>query len=272
MIFFINNFFKYLFYFFHNLFKKKQFIIITPGLLGILLKKIIIFDKLNKNFFSIKIRNKYDTITLYEIFGQDFYNIKSLNIYNKINLVLSDMKKNNFNPLIIDCGANIGCSSIYFNKMIENSIIINIEPEEKNFYLLEYNCRSYAYKNINSAISSKNITYSLENNNNDNRAFKIKKNLHGDKKSVTINQILENKESNLKPFLIKFDIEGFEKDVFSDNLDWINKFKMIIIEIHDWMLPEENCSENFIKAISNMNKDLIISGENLILVNNNYKF
>ena len=34
---------------------------------------------------------------------------------------------------------------------------------------------------------------------------------------------------------------------------------------------EENCSENFIKAISNLNKDLIISGEKFNLVNNNYK-
>lgn len=271
MIFFINNLFKYAFYFIYNLIKNKQFIIITPGLLGIILKKIIIFDRINKNFFSIKIRNKYDTITLFEIFAEDFYNIKNLNIFNKINLVLSNMKKNNFTPLIIDCGANIGCSSIYFNKMIENSKIINIEPEEENFSLLEYNCKTNIYENINSAISSKNINYSLENNDNDNRAFKVKENLNGDKKSITVNQILQNKESNFKPFLIKFDIEGFEKDVFASNLDWMNKFKIIIIEIHDWMLPEENCSENFIKAISNMNKDLIISGENLILVNNNYK-
>ena len=272
MTFFINNFFKYIYYFIYNLIKNKQFIIITPGLLGIILKKIIIFDRINKNFFSIKIRDKYDTITLFEIFAEDFYNIRSLNIFNKINLVLSNMEKNNFTPLIIDCGANIGCSSIYFNKMIKNSKIINIEPEEKNFSLLEYNCKTDVYENINSAISSKNINYSLENNYNDNRAFKVKENLNGDKKSITVNQILQNKESNFKPFLIKFDIEGFEKDVFAGNLDWIDKFKIIIIEIHDWMLPEENCSENFIKAISNMNKDLIISGENLILVNNNYKF
>ena len=271
MTFYINNFFKYIYYFIYNLVKNKQFIIITPGLLGIFLKKIIIFDKFHKNFFSIKIRDKYDTITLFEIFAQDFYNIKSLNIFNKINLVLSNMEKNNFTPLIIDCGANIGCSSIYFNKMIKNSKIINIEPEEKNFSLLEYNCKSDVFDNINSAISSKNITYCLENNDKDNRAFKVKENVSGDKKSITVNQILQNKESNFKPFLIKFDIEGFEKDVFAGNLDWIDKFKIIIIEIHDWMLPEENCSENFIKAISNMNKDLIISGENLILVNNSYK-
>ena len=131
--------------------------------------------------------------------------------------------------MIIDCGANIGCSSIYFNKMIKNSKIINIEPEEKNFSLLEYNCKTDVYENINSAISpSKNINYCLENNDNDNRAFKVKENLNGDKKSITVNQILQNKESNFKPFLIKFDIEGFEKDVFASNLDWMNKFKIII--------------------------------------------
>lgn len=269
MTFFINNFFKYIFYFFFNIFKNRQFIILMPGLLGILFKKIIIFDKYNKKFLSIKIRNKYDTLTLYEIFGQDFYNINRLSVSNKINLKLLEIKNNNLIPLIIDCGANIGCSSIYFNKMIKNSKIINIEPEEKNFSILEHNCNSNMYKNINSAISSKIISFEIKDK-NDDRAFMVKEKTNGDKKSVTINQILANQGNKFKPFLIKFDIEGFEKDVFAENLDWVNEFKIIIIEIHDWMLPGENCSKNFFNAISRLNKDVIIKGENLIVINNDY--
>ena len=272
MKFFIINLFKYTFYFFYNLINNKNYIIITPGLLGKLLKKIIIFDNTYKNFFSIKIRNKFDIITIFEIFAQDFYNVKNLNISDEINLIISKFKKNKLTPLIIDCGANIGCSGIYFEKMIENCHVINIEPEEKNFSLLQLNCNSKIYKNINSAVSSKIMKFSIENLSNDDRAFRIKENQEGNKNTVTINEILLNKDKKLKPFLIKFDIEGFEKDVFRENLDWMDEFKIIIIEIHDWMLPGENCSENFFKAISNMKKDLIISGENLILINNNYKY
>ena len=51
----------------------------------------------------------------------------------------------------------------------------------------------------------------------------------------------------------------------------MDKFDIIIIEIHDWMLPKNSNSSNFINALSETMKkgnkrDLIISGENLISI------
>ena len=37
--------------------------------------------------------------------------------------------------------------------------------------------------------------------------------------------------------LIKIDIEGGESELFEKNIEWIEKFPLIIIELHDWMLP-----------------------------------
>ena len=55
-------------------------------------------------------------------------------------------------------------------------------------------------------------------------------------KAVTINQILSNKENrNFYPYLIKIDIEGHESQLFENNIEWIDQFKVIIIETHDWM-------------------------------------
>ena len=69
--------------------------------------------------------------------------------------------------------------------------------------------------------------------------------------------------------MIKIDIEGFEKKLFERNTEWIDKFKVIIIELHDWMIPFNNQSLSFQKTILNSKKykDIIISGENLILIN-----
>ena len=87
-----------------------------------------------------------------------------------------------------------------------------------------------------------------------------------------INELINDLRSkNNKGFLIKIDIEGFESMLFSKNYEWINEFKVIIVEIHDWMLPKESNSFNLLNAlVQTMNKknkrDLLISDENLISI------
>jgi hypothetical protein len=80
------------------------------------------------------------------------------------------------------------------------------------------------------------------------------------------------RETDYEYFLIKIDIEGSEKDLFSKNYDLIKKFKIIIIELHDWLHPGKNISINFLKFINKQNnkkkflRDIITFGENLIAV------
>ena len=50
-------------------------------------------------------------------------------------------------------------------------------------------------------------------------------------------------------------------------------FDVIIIEIHDWMIPSQSNSSNLVLALSEsikrgIKRDLIISGENLISIKN----
>ena len=79
--------------------------------------------------------------------------------------------------------------------------------------------------------------------------------------------------NNYVPLLIKVDIEGFEKNLFEKNLQWMDLFDVIIIEIHDWMIPSQSNSSNLVLALSEsikrgIKRDLIISGENLISIKN----
>ena len=90
-------------------------------------------------------------------------------------------------------------------------------------------------------------------------------------KSLTINKILSDyNKLNFYPFIIKIDIEGHEKELFEKNIEWFDKFKIVIIEIHDWMLPSKAVSKNyFTTLVSSMKKndrDIIISGENIISI------
>jgi hypothetical protein len=69
------------------------------------------------------------------------------------------------------------------------------------------------------------------------------------------------------PLLIKIDIEGGEQFLFASNTDWLGLFPLIIIELHDWMLPWSGNSRNFFRRIAEYEFDVVHRGENLFLFN-----
>ena len=77
-------------------------------------------------------------------------------------------------------------------------------------------------------------------------------------KSLTINKILSDyNKLNFYPFIIKIDIEGHEKELFEKNIEWFDKFKIVIIEIHDWMLPSKSVSKNYFTTLVSSMKKMI---------------
>ena len=48
--------------------------------------------------------------------------------------------------------------------------------------------------------------------------------------------------------ILKLDVEGAEKNIFSSNTNWISKVQLLIIELHDEVVP--GCSREFFSAIS----------------------
>ena len=244
-------------------FKNKNFLILTPRFFSILIKKVFILNLNNKIFFSQNVRNFYDINTVYQIFGYEEYDLSSLKIWKKTKLI--SKKKS----LIVDCGSNIGSSSRYFAEIFSDCQIIAIEPDFDNYNMSKKNIFYDKIKIINSAVASKNLNYKVISK-KDPRAHRIKYK-KGKKENITmtINQILKL-EKNFTPYIIKIDIEGFEKELFKENIEWMDKFKIIIIEIHDWMLPSKSISSNFIRSLaktsSKSKRDLIIKGENLISI------
>ena len=59
-------------------------------------------------------------------------------------------------PLIIDCGAHIGISTLYFKKLYPQAKVIAFEPNPETFKLLELNVRQNNLRNVelvNAAVS-----------------------------------------------------------------------------------------------------------------------
>jgi FkbM family methyltransferase len=277
----IKFFFYNLYLFFYDIFfliqsvsSKKNFIILFPRIISLIIKKVLIFDKKNFSFFFQYIRNNYDLLTVHEIFQKEDYNLKTFKIWSSINEHYIRNVKNKNRPLIIDCGSNIGSSSNYFSKIFCDAFIVSIEPEINNFLMIKKNFPEINSDLLNKAVSSDNKNYFIKTS-FDPRAHYVSNNTDEQTiNSITIEEILDKYKKNIfTPFLIKIDIEGFEENLFSENFKWIDKFLIIIIEIHDWMIPNKANSYNFVKALNQISteakkRDLIISGENLISIRN----
>ena len=50
----------------------------------------------------------------------------------------------------------------------------------------------------------------------------------------------------------------------------MDKFKILIVELHDWMLPKKSISKNYFNAICRSmeknDRDILIKGENIISI------
>lgn len=236
------------------------------------MSKIRFFDNENKSTLEFYCRNKFDAFTVHEIFGRQDYNLTWLKRYSEIKLFYESLRQNNQVPLIVDCGANIGVASSWFSVNYPASKIISVEPDSNNFKQAHKN--TSPHDNIHlllGGISSSEGFLSIENTEASNpRAFQVRSSSsESDVKKLTINGILSDSlDEHTVPFIIKIDIEGFENDLFERNTEWIDKFPLIIIELHDWMLPKEANARNFLKEISKHNRDFVFKGENVFSISN----
>ena len=257
-----------IFFFFtvaRKIFRKKRLI---PISLPFLLNQIF-YDRLNKNLIKFKIRDFVDFTMVDQVFYSEDYSLEKFLRNYEVNQYYKNILKKNLKPLIIDCGAHIGLATKYFSLIYPHSKLICIEPVIGNFNQAKIN--NLEYHNIeflNKAVGAEDGKGSIDNPKLGNNAYRINKNEKGDVNIISVNSILKNLEEDIIPFIIKIDIEGFENELFSKNTEWIDNFPILIIELHDWMLPKSSNSGNFLSSISKKNRDFLYSGENIFSIKN----
>jgi len=173
-------------------------------------------------------------------------------------------------PLIVDAGANIGISALYFKHRYPGSRIICFEPDPKTFELLKVNCKGNKLSNVDlnqvalshqggeapfySDASGKNYVGMSLNKRLQGKGYPLKK--------VTIQTEKLSSFIIEKIDLLKLDIEGSELLVLKD-LAATKKIALIekmIIEYHSDAENQENQlsvllaileSEDFFYILSN---------------------
>jgi len=165
---------------------------------------------------------------------------------------------------IIDCGANIGLSTIYFKNRYPLSHIISIEPELNNYELLERNSKLYeGIECLNSGIWGKDVNLEIINPTDESASFQLKETLsHSELKALSINSII-NRFNLDRINILKIDIEGSEKNLFCNDTFWLDHVDYIVIELHDRIQPSS--SYTFFNAISVYNYELFVKGEAIVI-------
>ncbi|MEO6731330.1 MAG: FkbM family methyltransferase [Ferruginibacter sp.] len=155
-------------------------------------------------------------------------------------------KKFNFksaqaNPVIYDCGANVGVASIFFSSCFPNAIINAYEADPIIIPYLEKNLLNNFVTNVNvfsGAVWINNEGVDFASEGGDGGSMYL-----GNEKSRVPSFRLKDKlsEENEVSFL-KLDIEGSEVDVLKDCASELHKVRYLFVEYHSWKTRSQNLS------------------------------
>jgi FkbM family methyltransferase len=155
----------------------------------------------------------------------------------------------NVSRVIIDAGANIGLSAVFYANQFPGARIIAIEPEPSNYEMLQKNTAPYpSVTPVHAALWKENGTLCLFDTGAGNTAFQV-----GDMRKVsgveergvvqaiTLEKLMEQFGIAYIDYL-KMDVEGAEKEIFEHATPWIDRVGTIGVELHDWM--RSGCGES----------------------------
>ena len=168
--------------------------------------------------------------------------------------------------LIIDGGANIGCSSVFFAQKYSGASIIALEPDAKNAALCAENTARYKrVRVIQGALWPRDARIEIESPDVHNTEFRVVETTRegpGSLPALTIPALLEMAGAE-RVDILKIDIEGGEYDLFAGDAEWITRVDILIIEFHDRFRP--GCAREFYRALCRyaLDFDQQICGDNV---------
>lgn len=243
---------------------------------GIIYGIKFIYSSIKVKFFAKKENSSY------KIFGMKFNYFNRASLTNSIfelfgtNIYYFDSV--NDKPIIIDIGANVGDTILYFKWLYPKSIIYAFEPNPAAYDLLKKNVKSNNFQDIfyyNYALGKQKGNLELYDDNSNVYNFStfdkefLTKTLSrlrpgGKVKSVTVSveKISENYEiqklSNID--MVKIDIEGAEQGVLEDLKPFYKKIDKLILEYHMLERLKNNSFDYIYNLLSENDFTVNISG------------
>jgi FkbM family methyltransferase len=147
------------------------------------------------------------------------------------------------NPIIFDCGANIGLSIHYFKRAFPQSIIYGFEPDPNLFRLLRKNISTLDTSSIfleQKAVWNQETTIQFEQQGGSSGKITDSGQDLTSVKTIRLRDYLERFESI---HFLKLDIEGAEYFVLKDSDGYLGKVDNIFVEYHSQVGEEQFLAE-----------------------------
>jgi FkbM family methyltransferase len=183
-----------------------------------------------------------------KIFGFNFEFVDSASFVGQYNeIIRKQIYKFNCStnvPYIIDCGANVGVSILFFKKFLPEAEILAFEPDKAIYQILEQNIKNANLTKvtlINKAVWDNNSKKKFSIDGADS-GFIIDKEENSEK-------VIEIETCKLKDVLIrsidflKIDIEGAEYKVINDCNENLKNVRNIFIEYHSIKNTKQNLGD-----------------------------
>lgn len=171
--------------------------------------------------------------------GPSFVSLKNEIIDNEIYKFHTENKE----PFIIDAGANIGVSVIFFKNLYPNSKIVAFEPDPVVFDVLRHNIAAFGFTGVElipKALWSSETTLNFSSEGAD--AGRIPEAAGGENLVTVLTDKLSN-YVNERVDLLKIDIEGAEYEVLKECRHQLEKIDRIFIEYHSFLNQEQSLPE-----------------------------
>jgi len=162
-----------------------------------------------------------------EIFAEDIYAFPS----------------DNMNPVILDCGANIGLSILYFKKRYSQSKIIVYEADPEIFKILEQNIVGNSIKGIeliNKAVWSSDTIVEFNVEGADGGRIKTGSDINIIRiPAVSLESIFRDRRFDF----VKIDIEGAEMEALRGCESHLQNLKNVFVEFHSFAGRKQELGE-----------------------------
>lgn len=204
---------------------------------------------LGLNIIRVKLlkHDNSETVKEYNLFGKPFKYINSYDFLHSLEeIFIEEVYKCSMDkaPLIIDCGANIGLSVLYFKRTHPDAKIIAFEPDIKNYDLIKQNIEAC---NMSGVELRKEAVWIKE----EILKFKTMGSLGSmivsdesddtyDVSAIRLKDILSQKVD-----MLKVDIEGAEYQVIKDIEPMLKNVKNLFLEYHGTFSEMTKLSELF---------------------------
>lgn len=153
---------------------------------------------------------------------------------------------------IVDCGAHIGCASLFFTLRYPQATIIAVEPDAENFRMLSANVRQFPnVLPVNAAVWNRESRVRIANPGTNPTGLYVSEIAEVDNPGLpglTIPQIM--KKAGIDHIdVLKIDVEGAEQRLFSspDCHEWLSNVSVLIVELHDRLYP--GCARALYRAL-----------------------